>query len=210
MTEAEWLACTNPDVMLDHLEKGVSERKLRLHGCACCRRMVHLLTDERSRQALEVAERFADGLASREELTAAHQAAVAAIWAASATTRDSVQVAAWVSAAHSWDAADATGRVSAKVLAVAADDPALLDIERREQACLLREIIGNPFLPPLPRPELSADVVAIARAMYAGADRRPVLHVALLEAGQTDLAEHFKTAGHPKGCWALDVILGKR
>lgn len=210
MTEAEWLACTNPDVMLDHLDTGASERKLRLHGCACCRRMAHLLTDERSRAALETAERFADGLASREELTAAHEAALAAIWATAGADRDSAQVAAWVSCAHSWDAADATGRVAAKVLAVAADDPQLLEIERLEQARLMREIMGNPFLPPLPRPDFSAEIVAIAKTMYARMDGRPVLHEALVQAGHTDLADHFKTLAHPKGCWALDIILGKR
>jgi hypothetical protein len=34
----------------------------------------------------------------------------------------------------------------------------------------------------------------------------------LLEVGCADLAEHFSEAGewHPKGCWALDVILGKK
>jgi hypothetical protein len=210
MTEAEWLASTNPDVMLDFLEKGASERKLRLHGCACCRRMAHLFTDERSRAALEVAERFADGLASREELTAAHESAVAVIWTTAATDRDSAQVAAWVSCSHSWDAADATGRVTAKVLAVAAGDPNLLEIERREQVRLLREIMGNPYLAPLPRADFCAELVAVARTMYAGMDRRAPLRQALVQAGHTDLADHFRTATHPKGCWALDIILGKR
>jgi hypothetical protein len=210
MTEAEWLACTNPDVMLDYLEIAASERKLRLHGCACCRRMVHLWTDERCRTALEMSERFADGLASREELQAAHQGAVAAIWAASDEARDTVQVAAWVSAANAWDAADATGRVTAKVLSVAAGDPALLAIERQDQARLLREIIPNPFVPAQPRPDFSAELVAIARTVYAGMDRRAVLSEALVQAGHADLANHFQTAAHPKGCWALDHIMGKQ
>lgn len=210
MTEAEWLESSNPDVMLDHLEAVVSERKLRLHGCACCRRVLHLLTDERCRTAVEVAQRFADGLASREELKAAHQGAVAVIWEATGQARDSAQLAAWVSAAHAWDAADATGRVAARLLAVAADDPNLLDMERQEQARLLREIVGNPFRPPLPPAGFSAEVVAIARTMYAGMDRRDLLREALLQAGHTDLADHFKPAGHPKGCWALDVILSRR
>jgi len=210
MTEAEWLACTNPDVMLDYLETGASERKLRLHGCACCRRMAHLWTEECCRTALEVAERFSDGLASREELLAAHQAAVAAIWTATDASRDSVQVAAWVSTAHAWDAADATGRVTAKVLAVAAGDPELLAIERQEQARLLRDIIPNPFAAALSRPEFPAEVVALARTLYAGLDRRALLFKALIQGGHTDLAKHFQTTPlHPKGCWALDLILGK-
>ena len=62
MTEQEWLACTNPDQMLDFLREKASVRKLRLFGCACCRRIWPLLTDDRSRQGVEIAERFADGL----------------------------------------------------------------------------------------------------------------------------------------------------
>src|SRR5262249_41964417 len=51
------------------------ERGQRLFACACCRRVEGWLTDERSRQAIEVAERFAERLALREELLEAHRAA---------------------------------------------------------------------------------------------------------------------------------------
>ena len=37
MTEAEWLVCTDPTLMLDVLGGKASERKLRLFVCACCR-----------------------------------------------------------------------------------------------------------------------------------------------------------------------------
>lgn len=211
MTEPEWLACTNPDVMLDHLEKQTSERKLRLYGCACCRRIAHLLPDERSRAALDVAERFADGAAGREELSTAHKQAVDAIWDVRGLERDCAQAAAWVAAPHSWDAADATGRVAAKVLSVAAGRPSLLDQERREQSRLLKDIVGNLFLPPLPRAALAGNILPLAKAMYGGADRRAELHAALTELGHSDLAEHFAAElFHPRGCWALDVILGKK
>src|SRR5262245_6333353 len=52
----------------------VGRRKLRLFACACCRQVWDLLDDRRMRRAVEVAEQFAEGLASKEELEAAYQA----------------------------------------------------------------------------------------------------------------------------------------
>jgi len=54
MTEAEWLVCSEPRPILDYLQGTASDRKLRLFGCACCRRIWHLLEDQRSRQAVEL------------------------------------------------------------------------------------------------------------------------------------------------------------
>jgi len=68
-----WVA-TRPGVLDD--------RTLRLFACWCVRQVWHLLTDERSRNAVEVAERYADGKATKEELAAAWAAATDAAWAA--------------------------------------------------------------------------------------------------------------------------------
>src|SRR5262249_2853888 len=84
--------------------------------------------------------------------------------------------------------------------------------ERQEQAALLREIIGNPFEEVAATTSCPLAVVQLAESLYAGVDCAFALHDALLETGQTDVAqfaEHFRAAGHPKGCWALDLILGK-
>ena len=70
MTENEWLACANPAPMLSVLRSRASGRKLRHFACACCRRVWHLLKHEASRQAVEVDERFADGLADDADLEA--------------------------------------------------------------------------------------------------------------------------------------------
>jgi hypothetical protein len=78
------------------------------------------------------------------------------------------------------------------------------------QAALLRHIVGNPFRT-YPAPARWPDViVALASALYGGQECSFALHDVLLEAGHDDLAAHFEHRGHPRGCWVLDLILGKQ
>jgi hypothetical protein len=60
MTEQEWLNCTDPFDMVVIPEARKSDRKLRLFVIACCRLVWHL-PSQRHGQAVEIAERFADG-----------------------------------------------------------------------------------------------------------------------------------------------------
>src|SRR5262245_52259824 len=67
MREATWLKCGDPARMLDFLQDRSSPRKALLYSAACCRAVWDLLTPPRVREAVEVAERLADGQASAEE-----------------------------------------------------------------------------------------------------------------------------------------------
>jgi hypothetical protein len=77
MTEADWQSCADPVRMLGAVRdwRKITERKARLFVVACCRRIWHLAADDRSRFAVEVGERFADGLASEDECEVAERAA---------------------------------------------------------------------------------------------------------------------------------------
>src|SRR5260370_23483078 len=97
MTEAEWLACTDPLPMVDFLRTRAGARKLRLIACACCRQIWERIADRRSRTGVEVAERFADGLATSAELynafLGAHDAAMAAFVSGTAATASAAAAA---------------------------------------------------------------------------------------------------------------------
>ena len=85
-----WIA-TRPGVL--------SDRDARLFACWCVRQVWHLLTDERSRHAVEVAERYAVGEATDSDLVAAWEAAWEAARAAAwAAARESFMEAAWAEA----------------------------------------------------------------------------------------------------------------
>src|SRR3954447_15160769 len=76
-TEQEWLTCRACYSMLNALRGRISDRKVRLFACACCRRIWDLL-DPPCRRAVAAAERYADGLAHADELEEAADAVVAA------------------------------------------------------------------------------------------------------------------------------------
>jgi hypothetical protein len=75
---------------------------------------------------------------------------------------------------------------------------------------LIREVLGNPFSE-LKFPKCwPAAVQGLARSLYEGEDCRLPLRDLLLDADQSDLAEHFQQEWHPRGCWALDILLKKK
>ena len=89
------------------------------------------------------------------------------------------------------------------------------DAEKSAQAPLARDIFGNPFRPAAFDPRWrSADAVELARGIYEDRafDRMPMLADALMDAGcdADDILTHCRAEGpHVRGCWVVDLILGK-
>jgi hypothetical protein len=238
MTEAEWLVCKNLDEMRPLVFGKGKNRKFRLLACACCRRVLHQLTDSRSRHAIEISELFADGQASQEQLTAAHAALerweetpegrqmhiICDIsWTATRDITADSRDAAW----DAWDLARAADWNVAMELADRAsppevDEETFLTIHaqyREPHAALLRDIFGNPFRP---RPSVKPAwltwkggiICKLAQAIYdeRAFDRMPILADALEDAGcdNADILAHCRSEGpHVRGCWVVDLLLGK-
>jgi hypothetical protein len=226
MTEAEWLACADPGQMLDFLRGKASDRKLRLFAVACCRRIRHQCPEEVNPRLWEACERYADGLTSAKELRAARR------------KKDNWEAqyfcaynAAWLDA---WGAAEFTAHKAASavsglpscgpgldeaVLSRVPDTVRRLYLEAREVQCgLLREMF-TPFLRTSCRAEClrwnDRTVPKVAAVIYADRafENLPILADALLDAGCDDeeLMLHLRSPGpHVRGCWALDLVLGKR
>lgn len=197
LTESDWLASSDLTALIDFLGDRLSDRKYRLFACACCGQVWPLIIDERCRQAVEIAERFADGGALKSELTAARAAASAA-QADVADLEIAARNAHWAAA---W-AATASSRIAAWA--------AHKNTERSEHPALLREIAGNPFQPCPPRRAWSATILMLAESLYEGEQCNHALRLALEKACEPELAKHFRAGWHPKGCWAVDLVLGKK
>jgi len=222
MTEQEWLTCTNPEPMLEYLRGKVSDRKLRLFAVACCRHLLQQIPlHSWDQEAVEVAERYADGKSTAAELTAAANATTPD-WTAAFACADaaSLEHAAVDAAIYS---ADNAAHAVAEHVAFQADlynenNPIFANgknAECKHQSCILHDIFGNPFRPVTLDPAwLTPTVKALAAAVYEERtfDRLPILADALEDAdcSDADILSHCRQPGvHVRGCWALDLVLGK-
>ncbi len=233
MTEQEWLACADPTLMLEHLWTGgeASDRKLRLFAVACCRRLAHLPTDERSQLALAISERFADGLATPTELDEAYERANVVIedmWNASnnswdvETTAFAARDACWVEGQDGVVYATSISQSLvrfARLLTPLTTRKTAQKVERRTQCRILRDLFGPRLFRPVALDPTwgtweNGTIVKLAKVIY---DERafghlPILTDALEEAGCTnaDILDHLRGQGpHVRGCWPLDLLLRK-
>ena len=238
MTESEWLSCSAPVQMLRALRGRVSDRKMRLFACACCRRVWRFIPDPRYRRVGEVAERYADGLVGepeREDVRAAGSQA-GEEWRQESPGRTSME--AWLVMrayrAASTTLVDDIGFWADHSLteAARAEGIELLMKENREQPSgdefrrLIQQLLA-PYCEPLqcimgnPFRAVSFDlkyrtstVVALATTIYESKsfELMPVLADALSDAGCDDeqILGHCRGAGeHYRGCWVIDLVLQK-
>ncbi len=237
MTEQEWLGGTNVERMLSFLGDWCQDecggntrqenpvdgsdafsRKARLFACACCRRVWPLIAGERSREAVEVAEWFADGGASCLDRVAAEAAAARADRGGRWGTDGRLEAA---TAALVAVGAEASNLQNIAVMLRSAVGPRKA-AERAAQAALVRDIFGNPFRPVAVDPAWrTVSVMRLARTAYDERDlpsghlapaRLAVLGDALEEVGcdSPALLGHLRASGpHVRGCWAVDLLLGK-
>ncbi len=218
MAESEWLACTDPQWMLEFLQPTrsgdaspiqaeggnprVSDRKLRLFACACCRQVWHLLEDERSRRAVEVAEKYADGEATAEELGEAEEESFG------------LATGLTVEGAAPFDAHACA--VPIALLAASAIAQPFHVCPPATQAALLRDIIGNPFSvqPSMFLRQmcgqvwLTPTVLALARAAYeeqrSGGALDPVRLAVLADCLEEAGCDSVELLRHLRGeelCW---------
>lgn len=232
MTESQWLASTQRTPMLAFLRAKTSKRKMRLFAAACCRRILPLQIDENNGLAIAIAERYADGRCSDEELAAAHKAArfrSKLAW----RIADKAKVKKRLILPHITDAicicvssdvklnADLVADYATRAVASdqSYDAESFYKQSEAEAVCqiaILRDIFGNPYRPATFKARwLSSQVVGLARTIYdtRSFERMPALGEALMDAGcnNEDVLDHCRAPGpHVLGCWVVDLILGKQ
>jgi hypothetical protein len=221
VTESKWLATRDPTAMLRFLRDRASDRKLRLFACADLRYTYRDQDSPYARTevaaALRLAERWADEGACPTPTLDDLRACAAVRGPADEAEATAILMNKYALLPAGRRAAAGTVRQASSRGHFPCPD------QRKQQARLLRDVFGNPFRPAAVCPAwLNPTVTALARSAY---DERPsfegtldparlaVLSDALEEAGCDDggMLGHLRSPGpHVRGCWALDLILGKR
>lgn len=221
MTESEWLAATDPEAMASSpilypfwgdapcAKVARSTRKRELCSIFWLRSVWDFLVSEHSRKYVEVVERFVESEATEEEVDEA-------CWMAKDAGEDSsvtTDLQIWATEA----AYDMGGLCeSIRWLTLCADESQQSLCGGKMLADTLRDVFGNPFRPvTIESRWLTETVVGIASCIYTerAFERMPILADALQEAGCENevVLNHCREPGeHVRGCWVVDLLLGKQ
>lgn len=197
-------------------EKGLAdERRLRLFACACCRAVWHLLGDRQHRKLVLVAERYADGKTIERAIKKADQDAHYASLAGRGGGMWHAEFAA-----HCLCAAAFSVGLARRVAVCVAEGLAEEAAEREQPVtqsplpALLRDTF-NPFRGAASEAAArTPEVQVLAQRIYdeRAFDHIPELAGALAAAGCRDaeVLAHLRSPGpHVRGCWAVDLVLGR-
>ncbi len=216
MTEEEWLTATTPAGIIDHL-RYATPRKRRLFCVACCRRIMSLNHNPIVREALVIAERFADGWERREALVNAAEQVNGPRVKLGWFYRSPTTITAEAVAAVCQIGTELNPELILRCISDASGRDSPEDVAGGTAQCeLIRDIFGNPFRPVTFSPEWRTDTaVSLARTMYESREfgAMPILADALQDAGceNDDILNHCRDANqvHVRGCWVVDLVLGK-
>ena len=218
MTEQEWFAEIDPAAMLSRFEKrGVSSRKLRLFAVACCLRILHLLVPDRRtprywdwHKAITLAEQYADGVVTYDDLISD--------WVhLYLKEEEEGQEICWAFLSQLLSEPHQIFLALQAMRDLSPEQP-LRDAEKAAQVEILRDVFAPPGQVNLLRCSwLAWNDAAIPRMAQAIYDKgswedMPILGDALEDADCSDarLLDHLRGTGpHVRGCWALDLILGR-
>ncbi len=213
MTEAEWLTSTDPARMLALAKTQGSGRKLRLLAISYCQRVSAKITLPQSAEALRVADLYSEGAVDINAVLTAWDSVLAekravgwgnGCWQITWVAQSALQGFGSQFWPENADAQQAS-------LLISDDYPA----EWAAQCGLLRDIFGNPFRLVLFSSDWrTSTAVALAAQMYEARDfsAMPILADALQDAGcdNADVLNHCRGPGpHVRGCWVVDMVLGK-
>ena len=227
MTEQEWLECKDPQKILEFLKGRASDRKLRLFLTAWGHRTLVDSPYEDLTDVVPAVELFVEKAISPADFAPAREEIG---WGTSEMCESLNLRAEVLSVAVQEEpvSAEAASQAAARALEGWRMNVPDLDIHKENLALcnLLRDIFGNPLRPIAISPSILAwrdsTIPRLALAVYdkrqlPGGHLDPallaVLADALEEAGcrDADILGHLRSPGpHVRGCWPVDLLLGRK
>lgn len=221
MTEAEWINCDEPGPMLALLKGKISDRKAYLFATAAFQLFARLLPDSKQRRGVQLLEQIAEGTATSQFVS--HVAAEvfrATPYSTEITgvnrPDDPYMIARMLHGAIARSTVVGAGARAVACAVMATNFLADEAMTQAAQIVILRDIFGNPFRHvSVNRSSLPPALIALGQVIYEerAFDRMPELADALKAADcdDKDVLRHCRGPGpHVRGCWVVDLILGKR